>query len=498
MSSPRKYGNVGAAGAVSADDVHEEVPFIVWLIRTLWHLIYIMSCPFRWVWHSIDIYIIGCMRAYTAKAFENAWLPLRTVLVAMCLQRLDGKFRDNFFPPEAKSLGALQDIKVDTLEWKHLSDIVGVDPKLISGKIEAADITQGSMGNCWLLAAIASLAEYKGALQNIFVTKQFSPIGKYTVRLYNARLNRWILISVDDFVPVLKGTNTPAFAKPNGSEMWACILEKAFAKYCGSYAALDGGHALWALQALTGDCVMRFSRDVKGGRWQKKRLVHAETGVDTRQVHFDALDEYRDDDEMFEIIRKFDSIKSVMCASSAPGAGNKDIVPGHAYTLVGAHRVRPSIIAKLAAEAGLKNRTETIRLVKLRNPWKTFEWKGDWSDSSPLWTEHPDVAKAVDYKPADDGTFWMSWHDFCERGLFVNVDVCKRSLGVSDLALQINEDDGCLGPTMGCTKGLATYYFCCRGLGAMCNSTKSDDETVETAFCESVLQFTPFKCVLRV
>ena len=39
------------------------------------------------------------------------------------------------------------------------------------------------------------------------------------------------------------------------------MLEKAFAKLCGSYAALDGGLTLWALHVMTGDHVFTLSRD---------------------------------------------------------------------------------------------------------------------------------------------------------------------------------------------------------------------------------------------
>ena len=48
--------------------------------------------------------------------------------------------------------------------------------------------------------------------------------------------------------------------KPNGVELWAVILEKAFAKHCGSYAALSGGFSAWAWQALTGDHVFTLDK----------------------------------------------------------------------------------------------------------------------------------------------------------------------------------------------------------------------------------------------
>ena len=28
-----------------------------------------------------------------------------------------------------------------------------------------------------------------------------------------------------------------------------------------------------------------------------------------------------------------------------------------------------------------------VKLVKLRNPWGKFEWKGDWGDKSETWTD---------------------------------------------------------------------------------------------------------------
>ena len=35
------------------------------------------------------------------------------------------------------------------------------------------------------------------------------------------------------------------------------------------------------------------------------------------------------------------------------------------------------------------------KMVRLRNPWGVFEWKGDWGDHSKLWEQHPDIAKKV-------------------------------------------------------------------------------------------------------
>ena len=63
----------------------------------------------------------------------------------------------------------------------------------------------------------------------------------------------------------------------------------------------------------------------------------------------------------------------------------------------------------------------TITLVLLRNPWGSFEWKGDWSDASDLWTD--ELKESVGFVDRDDGAFWMSYTDM--RKYFTNIDVCK-------------------------------------------------------------------------
>lgn len=72
-----------------------------------------------------------------------------------------------------------------------------------------------------------------------------------------------------------------------------------------------------------------------------------------------------------------------------------------------------------AFEIFLDNGVEE-KLVKLRNPWGSFEWKGDWSDNSPLWT--PALKECLDVKNRDDGIFFMSYSDFCK--CFSIVEIC--------------------------------------------------------------------------
>ncbi len=62
------------------------------------------------------------------------------------------------------------------------------------------------------------------------------------------------------------------------------------------------------------------------------------------------------------------------------------------------------------------------RLVRLRNPWGKFSWKGAWCDSSPQMQEgkNKEVLRA---NRAHEGVFWMEYKDFAQW--FDSVDICR-------------------------------------------------------------------------
>ena len=94
----------------------------------------------------------------------------------------------------------------------------------------------------------------------------------------------------------------------------------------------------------------------------------------------------------------------------------------HAYSLIGAHEVH-------TAEG-------PVRLVKVRNPWGQYEWKGAWSDSDWHWTA--DLKSQVGFTEANDGTFYMSIEDY--KNEFRTSTVCKVRDDYHYASIEIKND----------------------------------------------------------
>jgi calpain-15 len=78
------------------------------------------------------------------------------------------------------------------------------------------------------------------------------------------------------------------------------------------------------------------------------------------------------------------------------------------------------------------------RILQLRNPWGRFEWNGDWSDESSLWTN--EFKAQVGFVKANDGSFWMSLEDF--KSTFSRVSVNTWSADAHYVGKSVSHQPG--------------------------------------------------------
>merc|ERR1711907_335010 len=95
----------------------------------------------------------------------------------------------------------------------------------------------------------------------------------------------WQVITIDDKLPCYEDSK-PVFAKAEDDELWVALIEKAMAKFCGSYASLKGGHTLWALHVLTGDHVFMLKKsDDMSREWRREDMrLDVTSAAGTRRI----------------------------------------------------------------------------------------------------------------------------------------------------------------------------------------------------------------------
>ncbi|CAK0864253.1 unnamed protein product [Prorocentrum cordatum] len=296
---------------------------------------------------------------------------------------------------------------------------------LFDGGITPDDLLQGSIGNCWLVAALACLAEFPDAVRKMFHSEELIPSGEMVLQLFDKRCQP-TTISVDEFIPCHErewwdDEGTPLFARPHGNESWVLLVEKAFAKMLGSYRQLSGGNCCIAFRAFTGERdTFAWARSAGesarvDGEWKRVQLALGED-------HFEfqpGSEERRDSDGLWPELRGYDRRSFlVACALSARHGAEHvrvdGLVEGHAYSLL-----------RVVEFQG-------FRLVFLRNPWGNDKrWNGRWCDGDEAWERNPSVRARLRPNFLDDGAFWMAWGDFQASFDFIFVSACPMRLGAA-------------------------------------------------------------------
>ena len=249
---------------------------------------------------------------------------------------------------------------------------------------------QGSVGNCYLLSAVAATMGDRSVRRDL-IDESLEDAGIYGVSLYMR--GRWRMVWVDSYfpcVPAAPGSEEwrPLYARSNGDrEAWLMVIEKAFAKLHGSYEALDGGQLACTLAMLTGGVAVT-------------ELLHSAPSAPARSSN-----------ELWSALGKALASGFVGAGTPLESEGLDGLVPGHAY----------------AVQQRLEFGRE--RLVLLRDPWGCAGWQGRWRPGCELWDQIPQLASAARDAEAqmgvneEGGEFWMSLEDF--RSRFAMLYCCR-------------------------------------------------------------------------
>ncbi|XP_061165136.1 calpain-D-like [Saccostrea echinata] len=309
--------------------------------------------------------------------------------IIFCCWKHHNHFIDDSFPPISRSIFINQDkpfIKTP-IQWLRPTEIGNEKDKWEVCKTPLPnDISQGQLGNCWFLSALAVLAERPELVKNIILTKTYCPQGAYQVRLCKDGI--WQIVLIDDLLPC-DNHKRLVFSQAKGRQLWVPLIEKAMAKVHGNYENLAAGRCIEGLATLTGapcDIIKLQPRSQK--RDVDPNLIWAKL-LSCRESGF---------------------LMGVSCGGNDKTEDKvykrKGLLAQHAYSILDVKDI------------------DGNKLLRLRNPWGRFSWNGDWSDNSTKWANISTRAKQdLMLYGEKSGVFWISIEDVLKY--FDSVEICK-------------------------------------------------------------------------
>lgn len=310
----------------------------------------------------------------------------------------------------------------------------------IIGGVHPNDISQGGVGDCWLLSAISALSEFQGAIHALFKnTPNLSELpsmdpSTLTVTLYDLKTWEPVDVTIDERLCVKSDESGLLGCHPSiDGELWACYLEKACAIHCGGWDALDGGHCTHAWRLLTG-CKYQYTFMNSGSGFECLGTLNPNSGEweeleNSPHGGFQGLwpmpwpevggggeiQAVVGENEMFEKMCAWDDMNYIMAAGTKAGSDTNTtdgIVDGHAYT----------VLTCINDAGGTQ-----FDMVKVRNPWGKGEFtSGLWTDDGDGWSQYPEVKEACNPQKANDGIFWLEKEEFFKY--FKTIYLCAKDM----------------------------------------------------------------------
>ncbi|TFK38213.1 hypothetical protein BDQ12DRAFT_735790 [Crucibulum laeve] len=343
------------------------------------------------------------------KALEEC--KAKVARIAKDCRARNRKFRDIEFDLENDKLRCLTGLfstnSYSPSDVQRVTQIFEKPQFFVGGAADSNDISQGQLGDCWFLSALATISTAPGLVEKFCVARD-EQVGVYGFIFFKD--DHWVNVVVDDLLftrtpkyeelssteqelyhynkenynkSARKGGESLYFAKSGTEgETWVPLIEKAYAKLHGNYGNISGGQDCEAIEDLTGGVSSFIStKDILDtDRFWSEELLRANK------------------DRLFGC--SFNALSGVRNGGIVPKV--QGLFGGHAYSVLRA--------------VECKGR----RFVVLRNPWGEAEWNGRWSDGSKEWTgEWLQILPELGHVFGDDGQFVMEYSDWLEAWAFI-------------------------------------------------------------------------------
>ena len=287
---------------------------------------------------------------------------------------------DDLFPPENQSLKGRYNLPLgkEKIEWKSADKIWGDEISIFGETISENDIKLGMVKDAYFVAAIKALIKYPSIIIQLFKTMML-PKDDSGIQIFLKIEGVWTIYIIDNYFPVSKETGETIFCDSPTKNLWAVLLEKAWAKANFGYGNI--------VQGLTSEVFDAFTPFIS-------------KPINALKEDMESLW------ETIKVVEKNNCIMTATVKEGTPGIEDVGLIKNYSVVFVSCH------------EETYKG--NNIKLMKMWNPFEEMKWLGDYSAKSELWNK--DLKTLFKYNgDEEDGTFLISFDDL--KLFFRNINI---------------------------------------------------------------------------
>ncbi|KAG5497519.1 hypothetical protein JKF63_03783 [Porcisia hertigi] len=312
-------------------------------------------------------------------------------------------FVDPDFPPGRTSLyrSGVDAVFLWDMHWRrphgYLPTTQSSEACLFAGAVLPTDPSPGEGGDTYLCSAASLLANHPMRVVQLFrhpvsanAGRRERAAGAYRVTLSHG--GWWTSTLLDSYLPAsLKGPDLGRCSH-DLRKLWYPLLEKAYAKLHGSYAAIQLGDSLDALQDITGYPTFRF--DVE---WAEV----SQSSTDTRGIKSTAVS--LASEQLFTFLEEKVQQRGYLVCLSLPDEGPVDAQAAQMGMVFGMSYAVQQVV-----------RHGSSRLLQIQCHTLKPGSSGMWCGESARWQQDSSLAELCGMVGVDKqkpGSIWLDWSE---------------------------------------------------------------------------------------